>query len=321
MNILITGGSGFIGTNLVEHFLQRGHAVLNLDAREPRNKAHLAFWKRADLLDKASLSAAMAGFGPTHVVHLAARTDLTGVDVAAYAVNNLGTRNLVETLAAQSTVKRVLFTSTMLVCRPGHIPVSEWDYSYTTFYGESKKLMEEELREMGHRYQWCIIRPTSIWGPWFETPYKDFFDRVIARKMYNIRKRSATKTYGFVLNSVYQIEKLLFSDQGQGKVFYIGDEPPIPIDTWADEIAAAIGAPAIPSLPYSVFRLVALAGDLAGRLGIPFPMTSFRLRNMTTDNILPLAGLFEITGPCPYQRREGIDITMKWLGQQPDQHK
>jgi len=35
--ILITGGSGFIGTNLVEHFLGEGAAVLSLDARPPRN--------------------------------------------------------------------------------------------------------------------------------------------------------------------------------------------------------------------------------------------------------------------------------------------
>ena len=39
--ILVTGGSGFIGTNLVDSLCSKNHEVLNFDIKEPKNKAYL----------------------------------------------------------------------------------------------------------------------------------------------------------------------------------------------------------------------------------------------------------------------------------------
>src|SRR5688572_9329654 len=76
MRVLITGGSGFIGTNLVASLLAEGVPLVNLDVAEPLNQAHNGYWQQVDILDPARLTAAVQRFAPTHVVHLAARTDL-----------------------------------------------------------------------------------------------------------------------------------------------------------------------------------------------------------------------------------------------------
>ena len=58
--IIITGGSGFIGTNLVDYYLARDCHVLNLDHLPPRNPAHLNYWQKVDILRFNELKSAIS---------------------------------------------------------------------------------------------------------------------------------------------------------------------------------------------------------------------------------------------------------------------
>jgi hypothetical protein len=71
----------------------------------------------------------------------------------------------------------------------------------------------------------------------------------------------------------------------------------------------------IKSIPFLLIRLAAFGGDLLSMVKIKFPMTSFRLRNMTTNNILPLANLYEVVGPTPVARLDGVKRTIRWLSE------
>ena len=118
------------------------------------------------------------------------------------------------------------------------------------------------------------------------------------------------------MNSVFQIDKLLFSETKNASVFYIGDDPPLNISKWADDISLKMHGKKARELPFFIFKLAAIAGDLLKLLGITsFPMSSFRLKNMQTDNIIPLENLYQITGPLPYSVNDGIDITISWMNQ------
>src|SRR5688572_7364520 len=94
--VLVTGGSGFIGTNLVEALLQKGNVVVNLDSAKPPKDAHLQFWKQVDILDAAKLEAEILKFEPEVILHLAAVADLDGKDMAHYSANVEGTQNIVD---------------------------------------------------------------------------------------------------------------------------------------------------------------------------------------------------------------------------------
>ena len=50
----------------------------------------------------------------------------------------------------------------MLVCKAGHIPKSDTDYSPNTLYGESKMKGEMLVRSSNLKCDWAIIRPTSM---------------------------------------------------------------------------------------------------------------------------------------------------------------
>lgn len=312
--ILITGASGFIGRILLQFYIDNNYVVLNLDKVEPKNKTHFQFWKKTDINNYELTEKIILDFQPDYVVHLAARTDLNGKILNDYTSNTVGTQNLIEILNQTPSVKRVIYTSSMLVCKPGYIPKNSYDYAPFTIYGESKVLMEKSIQESSHNYQWAIVRPTSIWGPGFGEPYRNFFDMLINKRYFHIGDKSCTKTYGYVENLVYQIDSILNAPikKMHKNVFYLGDYEPTNIHTWADEIACEIGI-TIRTMPYPVIKLAAYVGDILKLIGINFPMTSFRLKNMTTNNVVNLSNTKEVAPNLPYNRKEGIRKTLNWL--------
>lgn len=318
--ILVTGGSGFIGTNIVEYYRNiPGNVVLNLDIVVPKNNAHLDNWRKVDLLDYKALENAIDIFQPEFVLHLAARTDLNEVrDITGYDANITGVNNLVKILRKCKAVKRVIFTSSMLVCKVGYNPTSYDDYFPTTLYGESKVLTEKIVKEADIvEFEWCIIRPTSIWGPWFGEPYRNFFDTVLAKKYFLLKGKVSRKTFGFVGNSIYQIDSLLNAERTaiNKRTFYIGDSPPYDINEWALEIGKQSKINFL-SIPRFVVRMAGYFGDLLKMVGVKFPMTSFRYKNMTTDNVVVLLKDTEaVVKEVPYSMEDGVRITLAWLSE------
>ncbi len=311
--ILVTGGSGFIGTNLVDALLKQGVAVLNLDSSKPPKADHNAYWNGVDILDYANLERAILKFDPEVIVHLAAVADLDGTTDEHYDANVKGTQNIIDISNKLSSLKKVLFTSSMYVCKPGYIPKNYDDYKPHTLYGQSKvkgELLVKSIKDS--RYSWVIIRPSSIWGPWFKIPYIDFFNVVYQGKYFDFNN-TCTKTYGYVENTVFQILKLIDADNVHAKTFYLGDNPPTQISEWANEISIEMGKGKIKKVPFFLVKMAALAGDLLYKANIKFPITSFRLSNMTTNNILPLNDLYTLIGPPPVSRLEGVRRTITWL--------
>ncbi len=311
--VLVTGGSGFIGTNLVDALLQEGNVVVSLDRVKPLKDSHLPVWKQVDILDFGKLEAEILKFDPEIILHLAAVADLNGTTMAHYSANVEGTQNIVDIAGKVPSLKKVIFTSSMYVCKPGYIPKNYDEYKPHTLYGESKVQGEKIVKAIRNSaYSWVIIRPSSIWGPWFNVPYLDFFNVVYQGKYFDIGN-TCTKTYGFVDNTVYQLLRLVAADNVHGKTFYLGDLPATPISEWANEISMEMGKGKIKKIPFFVIRLAAFAGDILTKAKIKFPITSFRLSNMTTDNVLPLKDLYAQVGKPPVSRVEGVKKTIAWL--------
>ena len=314
--VLVTGGSGFIGTNFVQRCLDAGRAVLNADIRPPRNTDHRGVWRELDFTDPPAVQATVEEFDPTHIVHLAARTDLRGADVPSYAVNYVGTEAVIGAARGRSALERVVFASTRLVCRIGYIPRADDDYCATTPYGESKIAAERAIRASGLDVPWVIVRPTSIWGPWFEVPYRTFFDAVRAGRYVHPGDRQIYKSFGYVGNSVHQIDALLHSapELVHGRTLYLADAPPIEVRDMANRIRREFGAGPVRTAPVPLLRAIAKAGDVAKAVGWREPpLTSFRLANLLTEMLFDLAPLHDITGPPPHSLDEGIHETVRWM--------
>ncbi len=311
--VLITGGSGFIGTNLLLFLIEK-YEILNIDIRESNLTELQKYTSLVDITNYEKLRNVVISFSPDYIIHLAARTDLNGKSINDYSANTAGVSNLMKIIHELPNLKKLIVTSSMLVCHTGYYPKDQFDYAPNTLYGESKVETERIVWDNKPQCDWAIIRPTSIWGPWFGVPYRNFFDMVISRKYFHIGRKSCTKTYGYIGNAVYQIEQILFHEtlNEDQKVFYIGDNPPTNIETWANEIAAELNYN-IKRVPFWMLKTAAYFGDLLKLFNITFPMTSFRLKNMTTDNIIDLSETYNIAPNPPYSRIDGIRATLQWL--------
>ncbi|WP_199182063.1 hypothetical protein [Siphonobacter sp. BAB-5405] len=96
------------------------------------------------------------------------------------------------------------------------------------------------------------------------------------------------------------------------KVVYLGDYDPYDISIWANEIAGCVRI-RIPTLPFPLFRVAAKVGDGLQKLKVKFPMTTFRLKNMTTDNILDLSLIRTLAPTLPVSRLTGTQRTIEWI--------
>ncbi|MCB0875120.1 MAG: GDP-mannose 4,6-dehydratase [Solirubrobacterales bacterium] len=120
MRALVTGGAGFIGSNLVDALLAAGAEVLVVDDLSTGRRSNLeealargAGLAEADIADGAGLAETVDGFGPEAIFHLAAQADVRKAiadPVFDANVNVLGTINLLE--AAVRHRARVVFAST-----------------------------------------------------------------------------------------------------------------------------------------------------------------------------------------------------------------
>ena len=313
---LITGGSGFIGTNLIDYHLSRRDEIINIDITSPRNPKHRGFHKAIDLLDKNALSVEINRFEPDYIYHLGARTDLDGLNTNDYLPNTLGLQNLVDCCDHLQNLKRVIFASSRLVCEISHIPIGYSDYCPTTNYGESKVAGEKLIKGYPQKkWEWCIVRPTSIWGPWFSTPYRNFFNAVERGLYFHPKNLEIRKSFGYVGNTVYQLECLMHAPRQMVnlKTFYLADYEPIEVMTFANQIASEFNVRKPIFLPLFLLKVVAKIGDALSFVRLPSPLTSFRLNNLVTPMTYDLNDLKSVVGPLPYKTAEGIIQTVAWM--------
>lgn len=321
MNILVTGGSGFIGGHMVDRLVREGHTVLNLDAKPPSNGLHPDFWHQVDILDEEKLTSEVREFSPEVVIHLAARAEISSTSWEDFASIHRGTSNLLDALDNTPSIKRLLNISTQLVVGPGHYPEHNQDYNPYTTYGEAKAHAEKEIRSRDPGYVWCHIRPTNVWGP----NHPSFAGSIwkYLHKRYYLHPQTSEpvmRSYGYVTNAVSQIHALMEADADKinGDVFYLADGC-IDSALWLDEFSNQMNGKPTRRLPFGLLKVFATIGDGLKALKLPTPLESGRLMRMTTDYPVPLDNTFAICGQPQVSLEDAVAETWSWMKTQHSQ--
>jgi len=167
-------------------------------------------------------------------------------------------------------------------------------------------------------FSWSIIRPTAIWGPWFEHSYKTFFKVIDKGYYFHPSKKPIIKPINYVGNTVHMMLRILLNEDLAAvnkKTFYLADYPEYSIQDWANTIQLQLnGKRLLNHAPLWFLKTIALIGDMVQKIGyMDPPITSFRLNNMLTGSEVPLRNTIELVGDLPYSLDKGVERSIEWL--------
>lgn len=183
MNVLVTGGGGFLGSYIVKELLKRNHTVKNLSRNsyvsleEQGVETYKVDLSNPDSLDKVDFNEF------DYIIHVAAKAGVWGSYSSYYNANFLATKNIVEKAKKADKLKGIIYTSTPSVVF-GEDDIMGGDESmaypkkYYTHYAKTKSMAESLLLEANDAsLKTLAIRPHLIWGP--GDPH--LFPRLIAK--------------------------------------------------------------------------------------------------------------------------------------------
>ena len=307
--VLVTGCSGFIGKEVSEFFLSQNYNVYGLDKVKSKNIDRIRFFK-CDIMNKNNLLKIFKEVNPHLIIHLAAKADLKSNDLNYYKENYLGTKNIIDAANLVSSIKRIIFTSTLLVNKIGTNNNQFLFYNPNTKYGESKVLMEKVIRLSECKFDWCIIRPTTIWGDNIQNHFKTLLNLIEKKLYFHIGYKKIYKSYGYVKNSAFQIYKLANTKNYlfNRKIYYISDYESVELKEWINKISnLLIGADVKITLPTFFAKFLALIGDTFLVFGFKgFPIQSFRLNNILVNFKVNTSCLKKVCGRLPYNLNDSV---------------
>ena len=169
MTILVTGGGGFLGGEIVRQLSARGESIrIIARGQYPELEAQGIDCHRGDLVNYEAVRAAVEGCEA--VFHVAAKPGVWGSYASYYGPNTLGTENIIKA-CLDAGVKRLIYTSTPSVVHGGH-DIAGADESlpypsaYSTAYPATKALAEQSvLAANSEEFKTVSLRPHLIWGP------------------------------------------------------------------------------------------------------------------------------------------------------------
>lgn len=305
--ILITGGSGFIGTNLIEFLFLKGFKnIINFDFNKPKIPTHYPYWVNIDIRNKIQLKEEFKRVNPNYIIHLAARTDLSGKSIDDYSSNTIGTKNLID-LSILYKPKFFVHTSTRLVNTNGFKPEDYNFHNPDTFYGESKSISESYFKNVNFNY--VILRPTSLWGPYFGEPFFNFFKLISKGLYFQPSFAKIYKTMGYIENSCSQIFNILYHEKKyKSRILYIGDPEPIDVYYFSKLISLEFKNILPPfKLPYIFSYPIFLLSSLL--LGKYSPVSIKKLNNIVKESV------YDIEVPIDdfITSKDGIIKTIQWM--------
>ncbi len=279
--VLVTGGGGFVGSALVARLCRQGCRVTALARNHyPRVEEHGARSLVGDITDLACVRRSCRDVET--VFHVAAKAGIWGSRRDYEQVNVRGTANVIQA-CREHGVARLVYTSTPSVVF-NHADITGGDEtlpyadSFLCHYARSKATAEQQvLAANSDRLKTCAIRPHLIWGPGDPHLIPRLVDRGRRGQLSIVGDGTNQVDISFIDNVVHAhllawqcLEK---SDKCGGQAYFIGQEQPVQLWRWINELFAGLQIPpvqrsvsrplayGIGAMLETVYRLLNLRGE------------------------------------------------------------
>ena len=284
MKILLTGGTGFVGSHLLDRLRRQGHQIRLLvrhavSGREPAGASGQAEMVGGDVVSGAGVQEAMQSCDAViHLVGIIRETRGRTFD----DVHHQGTRNVVAA-AKRAGTQRLVHMSALGARANG-----------VSGYQTSKWLAEEEVRRSGISY--TILRPSIIFGP------RDGFVSQMVQLMKAVPLVRPVVGHGgyqfqpiYIANVVDCFVQALTVEKAKNRTIELGGPEKLTLDRMLGEIAAVVGVRKFPL--HIPFGLMYLNAALLGVILRQPPVTTDQLRMLregSTCDLGPMLAAFDL---------------------------
>ncbi len=272
MKILLTGGSGFLGSYVAEQLSAEGHTVRAL-VRPKSNKKLLETLPGVEFVngavdDRDSCFAAVEGVDA--IVHVAGLVKAKKPEEFA-AVNTQGTVNLLDAAEAKAPgLKRFVLVSSLAAIGPsddGKPVADDAPPRPVTHYGRSKLAGEQAALARKDKLPVTVIRPPLIYGP-RDTETMAFFTSVKNGVLPLIGDGKNTLSVVYGADAASAIVKAVTTDVPSGRTYFVEDGNVYVWDKALEAVEAALGKRAFVriGLPLGVIKVAAAATQAWGKV-------------------------------------------------------
>ena len=348
MTALVTGGGGFLGGRLVERLRARGDAVRVLSRRAcPDASWNQSEWIQGDIRDFEACRQASAGCDV--VFHAAALAGVWGSRRLYLETNVKGTANILRA-CLENKVPSLVYTSSPSVVI-GDRDIEGGDESlpylsrYRAAYPESKARAERLVLEANgwemvpndpaayspshsekdvRHLRTCALRPHLIWGPGDPHLLPRLLQAARSGRLARIGRGHPRADITYVDNAVHAhvlaADELAGRARCAGKAYFIGDDVPVVLQDWFDEVLQRLGLPRVQRrLPLGLARALAFGLEvthtLLPALGEPW-LTRFTVAQLVHSHWFSHRraaedfGYQAVVGP-----EEGLERLVAWFRQ------
>ncbi|WP_240096634.1 2-alkyl-3-oxoalkanoate reductase [Thermomonas flagellata] len=304
MNVLVTGGGGFLGQALCRALLARGARVTSVSrSRYPALDALGVQQVQADLADREAVLRAFSG-GYDAVLHNAAKAGAWGPQAEYFRANVLGTRHVLEACRMHG-IRRLVYTSTPSVTHRATRPVAGGSAD-TVPYGEDVKAHYAATKIVAERevlaandatLATVALRPRLIWGPGDNHILPRLVARARAGRLRLVGDGSNLIDSTYIDNAAQAhldaLEHLAPGAACAGRAYFISNGDPRSLRETLNALLRAAGAPEVQaSLPFgAAYAIGAVCEGLWRALplrGEP-PLTRFLAEQLATTHWYSMA--------------------------------
>ncbi len=245
MKILITGGTGFIGSHLTQ-FLKKDNDITIYDVKKPIEKD--VKFILGDILDEQKILQSFQDFDA--IIHLAATVGVKNTEtnpVLTLNTNILGTKNILEACKKHNIKKVILASSSEIYGEPRKVPIDETQTPIPiTTYGISKLASEEYLKSYAKTcgFNYSILRFFNVVGPKQSSRFvlPEFIKNALNNKPLVIHGNGLQiRAFCHIADICQGIEKSIC--KGDGEIFNIGNDlEPITIENLAKKVISVLNS-------------------------------------------------------------------------------
>ena len=318
MNILVTGGGGFLGQALCRGLVERGHAVRSFNRGVyPALDALGVRQVQGDLADRDAVIAAASGCEA--ILHNAAKAGAWGSYDSYHRANVLGTDNVIKACRAHA-IGKLVYTSTPSVTHRATHPVEggsaddvPYGEHFKAHYATTKTIAEKAVLAANDATLTTIaLRPRLIWGPGDAQLLPRLAQRARAGRLRLVGSGDNLIDTTYIDNAAQAhfdaFAHLAPGAACAGRAYFISNGEPRPVREIVNALLAAVGAPPVTkTLPFPAAYAIGAACEAAWTLlrlrGEP-PLTRFLAEQLGTTHWYDMAPAARDFG---YQPKVSID--------------